>query len=158
MITLETDARINSPQKAEQALKEKNILCSNDVKYLLTKTEYSQKSETYHLVRFTLRELGLKGGMGTDTFFKRIEELGLEACPAEVGPQLRLQYSGKENFGIAMKPIFYRKGYLDHYDYIFVISSDGRDVLKLESDCSETIVGWRASTEFVFCFRKEDKK
>lgn len=95
--TLKTNPDVNSPELARKALKEKNIYLTGRVKKdILYKTEFSQKSQTYELVRFTVEQLGFPNGATTDEVYKRAEDLGLELCPAEVGPHLRLQYSGKE--------------------------------------------------------------
>lgn len=60
------------------------------------------------LVRVTSSELGLKGGGACYLdIYKRAQLLGLDVCPAEVGPQLRLQYIDQpkgELLRIAMKP------------------------------------------------------
>src|SRR3982750_3186040 len=44
------------------------------------------------LVVISVAELGFKHGVGYADICKRGVEVGLEICPAEVGPQLRLQY------------------------------------------------------------------
>ncbi len=153
MTTLETDPSINSPQKAEQALKDKNIYLSDWGKDILEKTEFSQTREVYNLVRFTVEQLGLKEGATTDEIYQRAQELALEQCPAEVVPHLRLKYTSREWFMIAMKQITDRYGvpivfYLDIFDARLTLggSNAGPDY------------GWRADDKFVFRFRREDKK
>ena len=64
----------------------KSILESKD--FTMSKTK-----ESADLVRLTVADLGFKGNATTDQIYKRAEELGLELCPAEVGPQYRLQYT-----------------------------------------------------------------
>jgi hypothetical protein len=52
--------------------------------------------------------LGLPDKSTTDQIYQRAEELGLELCPAEVGPHLRLQYQDQpmsEFLHIGMKQI-----------------------------------------------------
>lgn len=147
--TLETDPSINSPAKAEQALKDKNIYLSNWGKDVLKKTEFSQTPEVYNLVRFTVEQLGLKTGANTDQIYKRARELALEQCPAEVGPQLRLKYTGGEWFLIAMKQISDRNGNPDVFD----LRSAG-DLLELVGNNARPDDLWFANYGFVFRFRK----
>jgi hypothetical protein len=147
MQTLETDPSINSPAKAEQALAEKDIGLTLSCKYILKKTEFSQIPEVYNLVRFRVEQLGLKQDATTDEIYKRAKELALEQCPAEVGPQLRLQYTGRELFLIAMKQIADRDG----YPCVFRLYGGGRLALA----GSDPVSGqeWRADRSFVFRFR-----
>jgi hypothetical protein len=61
------------------------------------------------LVVLSVSELGFKDeGATMAEIHARAQQLGLELCPAEVGPQLRLQYLDQplgEYLHIAMKPI-----------------------------------------------------
>lgn len=60
------------------------------------------------LVVASVAELGFKDGAPLRGIYVRAQELGLDLCPPEVGPQLRLQYSDQpkgEWLGIAMEPI-----------------------------------------------------
>ncbi len=153
MQTLETDPNINSPAKAQKALEDKNIWLSDWGKDILEKTEFSQTPEVYNLVRFTVEQLGLKQGATTDEIYKRARELALEQCPAEVGPHLRLKYTGREWFRIAMKQITDRNG----YPSVFNLNSFDAE-LTLNGYGAKPGNGWRADSKFVFRFRKEDKK
>lgn len=149
MQTLETDPSINSPAKAEQALKDKNIYLSEWGKDILEKTEFSQTPEVYNLVRFTVEQLGLKQGATTDEIYKRAQELALEQCPAEVGPHLRLKYTGREWFLIAMKQMTDRDG----HPRVFSLGSDAAK-LRLYGNSARPDYWWGADCEFVFRFRK----
>ncbi|MEA1929787.1 MAG: hypothetical protein U9M92_02845 [Patescibacteria group bacterium] len=60
------------------------------------------------LVNVSVAELGFKDGATREKIYKRAMELGLKLCPAEVGPQLRLQYLDQpqgEWLLIGMEPI-----------------------------------------------------
>lgn len=60
------------------------------------------------LTRVTVRELGFPDGTSRRKVYTRARHRGLELCPAEVGPQLRLQHPDQpegECLHIAMKPI-----------------------------------------------------
>lgn len=149
--TLETNPDINSPELAEGALKGKNIYLSDWGKDLLYKTEFSQEKEKYDLVRFTVEQLGFSKGATTDEIYKKAEELGLELCPAQVGPHLRLQYPGREWMLIAMKRITDRDGFPN----VFILSSDSVR-LTLNGYNAYPDLLWYSGDEFVFRFRKLD--
>jgi len=149
MMTLETDPNINSPEKAEEAIKQKNIYLYDYG--ILNKTEFSQTKETYDLVKFSVKQLGFPNGATTDEIYRRAEELGLELCPAEVGPQLRLQYTGKEWMWIAMKQIAARDG--SPRVFRFYSSDAGLELYGYSAHPSRR---WHDDREFVFRFRKFD--
>jgi len=147
--TLETDPSLDSPQKAEDTINKQNIYLSDWGSDIINKTEFSQKKEKYELVRFTVEQLGFPNGATTDEIYKRAEELGLELCPAEVGPHLRLQYSGKEWMLIAMKQIADRYG----NPGVFDLDSSGAQ-LELYGNDAKPSRRWSSGYGFVFRFRK----
>lgn len=151
MQTLETDPDVNSPESAEDALKRKNIYLTDWGKDILYKTEFSKERQVYELVRFTVKQLGFPKAKGatTDEIYKKAEELGLELCPAEVGPQLRLQNSTKDWMLIAMKQISDRDGDPDVFDS----DCDGEQ-LKLCGIRAKPGDRWLSDREFVFRLRK----
>ncbi len=60
------------------------------------------------LIRLRVEDLGFPNGATTQEIFARAEALGLELCPAEVGPYYRLKYVDQpmhEWVRIGMKPI-----------------------------------------------------
>jgi hypothetical protein len=59
----------------------------SDDKFTTSETKYSLKT-----VELTVRDLGFSDGATTPQIFKRASELGLELCPLELGPHLRLEY------------------------------------------------------------------
>ena len=146
--TIETDPNIDSPAKAEEALRNRNIYLSDYGKDILHKTEFSQAKEDYDLVRFTVGQLGFPNGATTDEIYEKAQNLGLELCPAQVGPHLRLQYSGKEYFWIAMKQITDRAG----DPHVFHLDNDGGR-LELLGDIAKPDDWWDGDDEFVFRFR-----
>lgn len=76
------------------------------------------------LVKVTVAELGFKKGARIEQVYSRAKELGLELCPAEVGPQLRLQYRDQpegEWMIIAMEPM--RES--DGFKSIFFLGRNG---------------------------------
>lgn len=68
----------------------------------------SPKETEVELVVVSVAELGFKDGATRADIYKRANELGLDLCPNEVGPQLRLQYKDQpkgEWLLIGMEPI-----------------------------------------------------
>lgn len=77
---------------------------------ILAKPAFTVASEVTEvdLVILSVEELGFKEGACYKDIYARAKELGLELCPAEVGPQLRLQYPDQtpgEWLRVAMEPI-----------------------------------------------------
>jgi hypothetical protein len=75
---------------------------------ILNKITLSQEETEVELVTTMVAELGFRNGACYGDIMSRIQELGLDLCPAEVGPQLRLQYPDQpkgEWIIIAMNPI-----------------------------------------------------
>lgn len=148
--TIETNPNIDSPQRAQDILeKENDVYISDWGKDILQKTEFSKEGKKYDLVRFTVGQLGLSTGATTDQIYQRAEQLGLELCPAEVGPLLRLQSKAKEWTLIAMKQITDRIGHPD----VFSLNSGGEQ-LKLNGDDAKPGKEWNDGIRFVFRFRK----
>jgi pterin-4a-carbinolamine dehydratase len=70
-------------------------------------TASDTESEVELVVR-SVEELGFKDGATREQIYNRAKEIGLDLCPAEVGPQLRLQCKDQpkgEWLLIAMEPI-----------------------------------------------------
>jgi hypothetical protein len=60
------------------------------------------------LVLLSAADLGFKSQSSLADVYKRARKVGLELCPAEVGPQLRLDYRNQprgEALHIAMQPL-----------------------------------------------------
>jgi len=132
-------------------LEEKKVYVSPYAKDLLNSKDFdtSNNIENLELVRLTVDDLGFQNGATTDEIYKRAEDFGLELCPAEVGPQLRLAYSGGDWMYIAMKQI------ADRYDYpnVFYLSRDGARQGLFASGARPTS-RWGADSRFVFRIRK----
>ena len=50
------------------------------------------QSTTFRTVELTVSDLGFPDGATTAQDFKKASQLGLELCPLELGPYLRLEY------------------------------------------------------------------
>ncbi|MFH0779412.1 MAG: hypothetical protein V1928_00965, partial [Parcubacteria group bacterium] len=88
-------------------LQEKNVDIYDSAKQMMDDVDFKtlKKEEKAELIRLTVGALGLKDGAKTQEIYDKAEELGLELCPPEAGPQLRLHYSGNDWMLIAMKQI-----------------------------------------------------
>ena len=67
-----------------------------------------RREERINLMVVSVRDLGFDNDTHYDAICQRAKERGLELCPPEVGPQLRLQYLDqplKERLFVAMKAI-----------------------------------------------------
>ncbi|KKQ96707.1 MAG: hypothetical protein UT22_C0025G0001, partial [Parcubacteria group bacterium GW2011_GWC2_39_11] len=91
-------------------------------------------------------------GATRQRIYGRANELGLDLCPAEVGPQLRLQYKDQpeeEHLIVAMNPIADSDGALE----LFLVERDDSG-LWLDSYYDDPGYIWHAGSRFVFARRK----
>jgi hypothetical protein len=122
---------------------------ANDI---LSKITVAQEETEAGLVICSVADLGLKKGARYDAICERANKLGLELCPAEVGPQLRLQYNDQprgEWLRITMEPVTVSGGGLD----IFRVGHDD-DGLWLRTYCGYPVIFWSSDDRFVFVLRK----
>jgi len=113
--------------------------------------------ETIDLVRLKVRDLGFTENPTTDELYKRAEELGLELCPPETGPHLRLKYEEVfqreqpmyEYLLIAMKQITDSDGDLS----VFSVNRNGGGFW-LDISWTNPSDRWYLDDEFVFRLRK----
>lgn len=110
-------------EATEKALKEFKV--SSWAQELLDKTEYTTGVE-YNLVKMTVGELGFYDGATTEQIYAKAKEQGLELCPAEIGPLLRIQWKDQPESNwwtkIAMEPITAPGGDLG----VFNVERNGR--------------------------------
>ena len=109
-------------------------------------------SEEIQLVNVSVADLGFKNGATYKDICTKAKELGLELCPNEVGPQLRLQYKDQpkgEWLRIAMEPIIDSGGHLGIFN---IVHYDGD--LWLLGDYGDSVRFWNADYCFVFRLRK----
>ncbi|OGH02239.1 MAG: hypothetical protein A2798_03905 [Candidatus Levybacteria bacterium RIFCSPHIGHO2_01_FULL_37_17] len=79
---------------------------------LLESPDFTTLSEpqTVDLVKMRVSDLGFEEVATTDQIFRRAQEIGLQLCPAEVGPAQRLADKEQELgnwYAIGMEPIIY---------------------------------------------------
>ena len=148
----QTEIGGTSKDELKAELKEEKIYSSDWANLLLEHKDFTvlQSTEQADLVCLTVADLGFSGGATTDEIYKKAEELGLELCPAEVGPHLRLSYSGGDLMYIAMKPITDRGGDPAVFGLYRAV-----DVLKLSARNGGPDRGWGADRGFVFLLRRK---
>jgi len=119
--------------------------CANDI---LDKASLVEGEVEMNLVLLSVADLGFKDGAEYGKICSRIKDLGLELCPAEVGPQLRLQYKDqpkREWIFVGMEPITDSDGGLGLFD----VERDDDD-LWLCSDDGDSDEFWCDDSRFVF--------
>jgi hypothetical protein len=113
---------------------------------------FTQQETEVDLVVLSVGELGFKDGAHYNDICARAVEMGLELCPAEVGPTLRLAYADQpknECLRIATEAIIDSDGYL----FIFAVEHvDGE--LWLRGYFGHPASFWYAVHRFVFVRRK----
>ncbi len=149
--TFKTKIGGKTVEEYKTEIKQKNII-SKYAEFLLDSKDFttSKNIEDIDLVRLTVKDLGFPSGATTDEIYKRAEELGLELCPPEVGPALRMAYSVGEHLRIAMKQITDRGG----DPGVFSLRRNG-DGLWLSASDAKPAYRWYAGSNFVFRTRKD---
>lgn len=123
----------------------------NSIKRLF-KGERSPITETVDIVRLKVRDFGFTNYPTTTELFAKAEEFGLELCPAEVGPQYRLQQTDQpmDNwFYIGMKPLVASGDPLG-----FELAHRSRGLWLGDLSWAGPDGRWNLDHEFVFRFRK----
>lgn len=108
--------------------------------------------EDISTVRLKVRDLGFTDRPTTDQLYARAQELGLELCPAETGPHMRLAYKDQpmnEWLNVGMKQIANSNG----NPHVFLLGRDD-DGLWLHNNWALPGYDWNPSYEFVFSIRK----
>ncbi|SRR6266700_1464148 len=119
---------------------------------LLRRTDTATEETDVDLVVVSAAELGFKKGAKYSEICARALELGLELCPAEVGPALRLAYKDQprgEWLLIAMNAISGSDGDLR----VFIVEHD-RDELWLYGFIRLPDLFWYSSFRVIFVRRK----
>lgn len=140
-------------QQLEDELKAQKIYVNEYAKYLLRSVDFekyrTKTIEEVKLVRLTVADLGFGQGATTDEIYAKADELGLDLCPTDVGPQLRLQSVDRNWMFIAMKQIPDRSGRPE----VFSLSGDDGE-LELVTDVAKPGRRWDGDSKFVFSIRK----
>ena len=97
-----------SPQEYEEELIKQGYQIGDYAKQILKKVETLKQKEDADLVSFSVAQLGFPSGATLKQIYDKAKELGLELCPPQVGPELRLSYTDQfmnEYLVVAMDPI-----------------------------------------------------
>ena len=138
-----------SVDELRETLTDAGINVSNWANDILGKVEVASEPQEVNLVIATVAELGFPDGATREQIYTRALELGLELCPAEVGPALRLQYADQpegEWLRIAMEPIAHSDGHLR----VFRVAP-GSDGLWLYGHNGHPGSFWDGAYRWVFC-------
>jgi hypothetical protein len=141
-----------TPAAYRKVLKSAGRRVSDWVNEILNKVVVAPTEMDLDLVVCSVAELGFTNGARYDAICARGTELGLDLCPAEVGPALRLAYTDQprgEWLVIAMDALTDSDG----GGSIFRVEHD-RDELWLYADCGNPDDVWYADHRFVFARRK----
>ncbi len=148
-IKLGTRPNVAALKRAIIAKKNRISPWGNDI---LDRISVSPKETEIDLVRLTVAELGLPKGGIREQIYEKAKELGLYPCPAEVGPQIRLQYQDQpsgEWLLIGMEPITDSNGdphvfYVGHVSVVRWLSARNGDAGHF----------WSPESRWVFVRRK----
>jgi len=108
--TIELGTGLKTRDDFLTALEQQNNYISDFSKDIMSKPEFivAPKETKEKLIILSVSDLGFSQGATIKDIYLKAQELGLELCPPETGPQLRLQYTDQptnEYYLIGMKPI-----------------------------------------------------
>ena len=142
-------------KQLEEALERAGFKISDYARHIMRQKEFTtaKKAEQTDLIRLRVGDLfGNNEVWTTDQIYAKAKELGLELCPAEVGPHLRLNYKDQplgEWLFVGMKQIADPDGFPSVFDL-----GHGGDGLWLGRSWAIPTHGWSPAFEFVFRLRK----
>lgn len=134
-----------------------------DDKFATSKTKYIVQT-----VELTVGNLGFPEGATTSLIFKRAIEFGLELCPIELGPYLRLQYLDQPE-GYSGNPLPKHQAPTGSITIASeVLSEDDdfpkgfylrriNDVLWLRGYLADHLHVWNPEDHFIFCQNRKHK-
>lgn len=141
----------SNKQSFKEMIEAAGMNVSSWAEEILKDVEIIKEPQTLNLVKVTVEELGLTGLSTTKQIYDAAQAQGLSLCPAEVGPQLRLQYADQpkgEYALIAMEPIEDSHGGLG----VFNVGHD-EDGRWLFTDRGHPDSRWLADFRWVFVRR-----
>lgn len=146
-----------------QQLKQQSISLNGYAEQLLTDDRFttSTTKSIYTTAELTVSDLGFSHGANTEQIFEKAQTLGLERCPLELAPYLRMAYLDQPegvtahsvqqqapsgSITIASSPLIeddeFPKGF-------YLRRIDG--VLWLRGYCADHLHIWNPTDHFIFC-------
>jgi hypothetical protein len=143
-----------NPSALIRELEAKGLKISDYARDIMGKKEFAIASSetTVDLVIRSVKELGFTRATPLREIYAKAQEIGLGLCPAEVGPQLRLQYTDQpigEILWIAMESISVSDGSA----FVFRVRRDGGGQW-LNASWNDLDDSWNPGDRFVFVARK----
>jgi hypothetical protein len=143
-----------TPDEYRKALKQARISIRDWGNDILDRIAYSQEEIEVDLVVLSVSELGFYRSAKYKDLCAKALELGLQLCPAEVGPALRLSYKdqpGGERLRIAMKAITSYGSYDSIFEVVHEVELEyEEDELWLGGNCGVPDIRRRIRSRFVF--------
>jgi hypothetical protein len=138
----------DSPEAIEKALVAQHVRVNESVHAMFDEMDIASDQVTVPIAVVSVAELGFTKGATRSEVYRAAHERGLQLCPAEVGPLLRLQYAEQpvgEWLQIAMEPM----KMLDGAQLIFRLGHTraGSFLTIMESG---DVVLWLPKDQFVF--------
>ena len=138
-------------EQLERELEQAGIKMTNGSKAMLGSDDFvpSKNMEQATLIHLMVVDLGFTKSVTTDQIYQRAKELGLELCPAEVGPHYRLTYRQDQSMDrwsyVGMKQITDSDGFPD------IFSLECRDGgLWLDIHIAKPDYEWDPTMQFAF--------
>lgn len=136
-------------------LKKKGVLMDNWVPNIITEPAFTIEREKrkIDLVNVSVTDLGFTKCAPLRDIYNRAFKLDLLLCPAEVGPQLRLQYYNQPKgdwLCVATEPIIAPGGYQCIFNVARSVGSSQRFLYML---CGHFDNMWKPDDRFLFVFR-----
>lgn len=137
-----------TPEQYTKELTAKGNQIGTYAQQILNKVEALKSPEQIKLVSFSVEQLGFPNGATLQEIYDKARSMGLELCPPQVGPELRLSYTDQPNseyLVIAMEAITDADG---DPRLFYVYRNDSGPWL--DSDDGRMDSRWGASDRFVF--------
>ena len=144
-------------EELQKELAQGKFEVSSSAKALMNNPEFStaEKQENMELVFLTVKDLGFPQGTKTADIYQKAKDLGLELCPAELGPQLRLQYMNQpmnEWLYVGMKQMSDSDG----RPFVFQLARYDDGERWLDDYWAKPDRKWHPRSRFVFRLRKSE--
>ncbi|MFC0561955.1 helicase [Halalkalibacter alkalisediminis] len=152
-------------QQLIQRLQEYSILLNEYGERLLTDEKFMTSETKYSLqtIELIVAYLGFPEGATTPQIYKKASELGLELCPLELGPYLRLEYLDQPDSGTSLQQHQAPTGSItiateiltgdDNFPKGFYLRRIN-DELWLRGYIADDLHIWNPNDHFVFCLTK----